>query len=492
MRRRAPELFIALAIALWLAHVAVIGLWGTTPRGALGSDFIQLTLGTILVAVTARAATLSKGVERRYWSIAAVAYLLLASAQFMSVSQDLIAEATLPLWVTLFFSFWSVALGMTLLLDPESTTEHFDPLAGLDFVQGILFLLAAYFYFVLPSRSQDGGDLAGNLRIPYIIYNVLLTGAFFFRSALATSSGAKSFLRRMGIYMLVSCSVDVFYYYGPGSSLRTGAWFDLLWSGVLVVPLVASATWVPSEETKAEENFRSAARNQLLTQLFALIFPVLIVLMSLRIAQERGSLAAVILLLSFACSSARLLLTQKRLLNAQEALRREATHDGLTSVWNHAGILGILDRELLRAQRERSSVGVMMIDVDRFKTINDSHGHAAGDAVLKALVNEITQVLRSYDSLGRYGGEEFLVVAPGCDLAACQELAERVRSHVSEHPIRVQRGSIEVTVSVGVAASADGNVSSGQLLQSADAALYEAKNSGRNQVKSLLPVNTSL
>jgi len=491
MRRRAPELIIALAIALWLAHVAVIGLWGTTPRGALGSDFIQLTLGVILVSVTARAANRSRGVERRYWSIAAVAYLLLVSAQFLSVSQDLLARATLPLWVTLFFSFWSVALGMTLLVDPESSAEQFDALTGLDFVQGILFLLAAYFYFVLPSRSQDGGDLANNLRIPYIIYNVLLTCAFFFRSALATTAGAKSFLRRVGLFMSVSCSVDTLYYYGPGESLRTGAWFDVLWSTVLVVPLIASATWIPSEETK-DENFRAAARNQLLTQLFALIFPVLIVLMSLRIAEERISLAAAILLVSFGCSSARLLLTQQRLLIAQEALRREATHDGLTSVWNHAGILGILERELLRAQREGSSVGVMMIDVDRFKTINDSHGHAAGDAVLKALVHEVTQVLRSYDSLGRYGGEEFLVVAPGCDLAACQELAERVRSHVSDHPIRLQRGPIEVTVSVGVAVSADGNTSSGQLLQSADAALYHAKDSGRNRVKSLVPVNTSL
>ena len=492
MRRRAPEIIVALAIAVWLAHVALIGLWGTTRWGALGSDFIQLLLGAILVSVTLRAATRSRGVARRYWSIAAVAYLALVSAQFLSVFQDLVAKATLPLWVTLFFSFWSVALGMTLLVDPESSAEQFDALTCLDFIQGVLFLVAAYFYFVLPSQSQDSGDLANNLRTPYVVYNVLLTGAFFFRSALATSVAAKSFLRRMGLFMLVSCSVDAFYYFGPGKSLRTGAWFDLLWSAVLVVPLVASATWNHSEETEVDDNFRAVARNQLLTQLFALIFPVLIVLMSLRIAEERGSLAAAILLVSFACSSTRLLLTQKRLLNAQEALRREATHDGLTSVWNHAGILGILDRELLRAQRESSSVGVMMIDVDRFKAINDSYGHAAGDAVLKALVHQVAQVLRSYDSLGRYGGEEFLVVVPGCELATCEELAERVRTYVSEHPIRVQKGSIQVTVSVGVAASADGNISAGQLLQAADAALYYAKDSGRNQVKSLAPATLSI
>ena len=168
---------------------------------------------------------------------------------------------------------------------------------------------------------------------------------------------------------------------------------------------------------------------------------------------------------------------------AQEALRREATHDGLTSVWNHAGILGILDRELLRAERDVGAVGIMMVDVDTFKAINDCHGHASGDAVLRALAAEMGIILRSYDSLGRYGGEEFLVVAPGCGMPETIELAERIRAHVAEKPVTVKSGSIPVTISIGVTASRAEVFSAERLLQEADTALYLAKGTGRNRVE---------
>lgn len=390
--------------------------------------------------------------------------------------------------MTLLFSFWSAALGMTLLVDPESGAARIDPLTYLGFIQGVLFMLAAYFYFVLPLLSGNSGDLAFSLRTPYATYNTLVAAAFLFRSLLATSLGAKTFLRRMGLFMLVSTLVDILYYYGPGRSLQTGSWFDLLWSGLLIIPLVMAETWDDSEITERTDNPRAAVHNQLFTQSFSLIFPVLIVIMSLRIAQQRLALASTILLTSLASSSARLLLTQKWLLAAQEALRCEATHDGLTSLWNHTAILDTLDRELLRAQRENRPVGVMMIDVDKFKSVNDSYRHAAGDAVLKTLGREISNQLRSYDSLGRYGGEEFLVVAPGCDVGACSQLAERVRDHVAKHSTPIRGCStISVTISVGVAASSESLFSSEPLVQRADAALYLAKGAGRNRVESLAP-----
>jgi len=153
--------------------------------------------------------------------------------------------------------------------------------------------------------------------------------------------------------------------------------------------------------------------------------------MSLRIARERLGLAAVVVFFSFVCSSARLLVTQHRLIHAKEALRREASRDGLTSLWNRKAILGILERELLRAERDRSPVGLIMIDVDHFKAVNDSRGHAAGDTVLRIIASGIAAVVRPYDSVGRYGGEEFLIVAPGCGIAETWELAERVRVHVA-------------------------------------------------------------
>jgi len=186
--------------------------------------------------------------------------------------------------------------------------------------------------------------------------------------------------------------------------------------------------------------------------------------------------------LSFVCSSARLLVTQNRLLLAKEALRREASRDGLTSLWNRKAILAILERDLLRAERDHEPVGLIMIDVDHFKAINDSRGHAAGDTVLRIIASSIAAVLRPYDSVGRCGGEEFLIVAPGCGLAETWELAERVRSHVAGCSIIVGGTSVQVSLSLGVATGQTATETE-NLLRAADIALYQAKNAGRNRVE---------
>ena len=167
----------------------------------------------------------------------------------------------------------------------------------------------------------------------------------------------------------------------------------------------------------------------------------------------------------------------------QEALRREATHDSLTGAWNRAGIIGILEREMLRAQRQSQSLGVMMIDVDHFKAVNDTYGHRSGDAVLQAVVKELGAVLRPYDSLGRFGGEEFLIVIPGCGHAWTRELSERVRARVAEIPVRLgDDKAISMTVSIGAAVHEPGQRLE-SLLHTADTALYAAKRGGRNRVE---------
>jgi diguanylate cyclase (GGDEF)-like protein len=182
------------------------------------------------------------------------------------------------------------------------------------------------------------------------------------------------------------------------------------------------------------------------------------------------------------CSSTRLLVTQNRLVHLKDALRREASRDGLTSLWNRKAIFEILDRELLRAERDQGPVGLIMIDVDHFKAINDSRGHVAGDDVLRIIAGGIASVVRPYDSVGRYGGEEFLIVAPGCGLAETVELAERVRSHVAGCSIVVGGSGVSVSLSLGVA-TGKAAAEAEKLLQAADVALYQAKNAGRNRVE---------
>jgi diguanylate cyclase (GGDEF)-like protein len=120
--------------------------------------------------------------------------------------------------------------------------------------------------------------------------------------------------------------------------------------------------------------------------------------------------------------------------------------------------------------------------VDHFKAINDSRGHAAGDAVLRIIATGIAAVLRPYDSVGRCGGEEFLIVAPGCDLAETWELAERVRSHVANCNIVVGGTSVRVSLSLGVA-TGESSTDIEKLLHAADTALYQAKHAGRNRVE---------
>ena len=120
-----------------------------------------------------------------------------------------------------------------------------------------------------------------------------------------------------------------------------------------------------------------------------------------------------------------------------------------------------------------------MIDIDHFKSVNDNYGHETGDEVLKSVVREVRHVLRPYDSLGRYGGEEFLVLAPNADSDCAMMIAERIRKQVSEMPIPAGRHLVRVSVSVGVASGI--GVESTTLIRAADKALYVSKDAGRNK-----------
>ncbi len=176
----------------------------------------------------------------------------------------------------------------------------------------------------------------------------------------------------------------------------------------------------------------------------------------------------------------RILTLQDGLIRAREDLRFQATHDALTGIWNRRAVFDLLQRELERATRSLSATGLLMLDLDHFKEVNDTYGHLAGDAVLREAAARVIQVVRSYDLVGRHGGEEFLVVLPGCDSNQVLQSAERVRAIIEATPIIVDRFAIRVTVSVG-ATSATSGTSQKELLGIADAALYQAKKAGRNR-----------
>jgi diguanylate cyclase (GGDEF)-like protein len=179
----------------------------------------------------------------------------------------------------------------------------------------------------------------------------------------------------------------------------------------------------------------------------------------------------------------RILQLQEELVTAREQLRMQATHDALTGFFSRRAILETLDKELARSDREDNPVAVIMADIDHFKEINDTHGHLAGDAVLQETARRMLASVRAYDSIGRYGGEEFLIVVPGCDLPAAAEQAERLRRSVCALPVEVAGAAIRVTLSLGVAVKKSEPKKPEELLREADEALYAAKGGGRNRVE---------
>lgn len=174
----------------------------------------------------------------------------------------------------------------------------------------------------------------------------------------------------------------------------------------------------------------------------------------------------------------------KRILELQQHLRFAATHDFLTNLLNRSEIISALEREFSRSQRDVKPITIILSDIDHFKNVNDTLGHAAGDEVLKEIGRRLRMDLRPYDLVGRYGGEEFLLILPGCDLDTAKRRADRIRDAIASDPITTPYGTTSVTISMGVtAASAQTQRSVCEILHQADMSLYEAKNNGRNRVE---------
>jgi len=178
----------------------------------------------------------------------------------------------------------------------------------------------------------------------------------------------------------------------------------------------------------------------------------------------------------------RILQLQDGLMVAGAELLFRATHDSLTGISNRGVILDSLRREHSRQEREGGSFGIVLLDVDHFKSVNDTYGHLRGDTVLQEVVRRVTSTVRAYDTVGRYGGEEFLIVAPSSGAEGILRLSERVRLAIEATPIKTDAGEISVTVSLGLAVSSEAAPLDPELmLSTADEALYRAKADGRNR-----------
>lgn len=177
----------------------------------------------------------------------------------------------------------------------------------------------------------------------------------------------------------------------------------------------------------------------------------------------------------------RILALQGHLIAAREELRFRATHDLLTGLANRATVLDAAHREHSRQMRENGPFSVIILDLDHFKTINDTYGHLAGDSVLRETARKLAACVRTYDTVGRYGGEEFLVVAPTTDDVGALALAERIRQAIEHPPVQTDAGPVRITASCGIATSDYQHpLAPDAMLRLADEALYRAKARGRN------------
>lgn len=178
----------------------------------------------------------------------------------------------------------------------------------------------------------------------------------------------------------------------------------------------------------------------------------------------------------------RILSLQQSLISAREELRFQATHDALTGVLNRGAVLEAVRRERSRQLRESSALGIILADLDHFKYVNDTYGHVFGDAVLKETARRMSNCVRPYDTVGRYGGEEFLIIAPSADATGSMSLAERMRETIASCPITTPAGAVTVTASFGVTISEPREpLDPDMVLLRVDDALYRAKELGRNR-----------
>jgi diguanylate cyclase (GGDEF)-like protein len=470
------------ACVLLLAQIVTIAVWTGTTRAAVASDLVQIALGLLCFMASLDAHNRSARTASYHWRWLAASFLAFVAAQVLGTYIDFTSDHSCDHLDDILFSASVIPTAMLPFLDPDREQSRFDRLHVFDFVQAACFWVSIYLYFHdKPGIGLADVGWAGIGWSSSLAFHGVLTLSFVLRTVLSKTKAARGFFGGMAAYVFLAGLTDS-YAALPSNNVRPGHWLDLIWSSLFGIPLLIALTWNPKTSLTPQ---LARAERALANHLFPLVFPFFAILFLVQDARENPALSSAIAMITFAALALRILIIQHRLFRAQDALQFKASHDALTRVCNRGAVLEILGKEIARQHRTGEPLTIMLVDVDHFKAVNDTYGHLIGDQVLRELAHRITRSIRACDSVGRYGGEEFLVVIPNCDSHGAVTAGERLRSHIANIPIPTALGPVMASVSAGVVSTSNAKYPASHplLLRLADAALYRAKAAGRNRVE---------
>jgi len=393
-----------------------------------------------------------------------VAHYLLHSSAFPSLADVLYLAHYVP-----------VVVALSLLIRHRSPGRHLPSLldaTALAVVAGLL----SWLYLIGPNTRFETGLLVKVTSTGYPLADLVML-VVAVRLFLGPGRRGAAFLLLAGNLLLIMTADTLYALQQLAGDYRPGNYLDLIWLGgnlalgaaALHPAMVQVGRWAPVRESSL-----GPVRIAVLV-VAALVPPVLLA------TGTAGRGGAQTRLLATVCAVLFLLIIL-RMVTLARGHQRLAITDVLTGLHSRRFIDAQLELEGARAERAGTPLGVLMIDVDHFKLINDQYGHPVGDRVLVQVARRLMAAARPGDVLGRYGGEEFLLVVPGSCAADLAEIAERVRTQVGGTPIPVGDVTVSVTVSVGAAAWPQHGTGPDELVWLADQALYRAKERGRNQV----------
>ncbi len=495
--------------AVALAYVGMtVGMKPSFALTAFG-DIAQLLLATIVTAAFASHISAARGRIRSFWILMTVGVGCWALSQaiwtyFELVIRIDVVDPSIQDIVLFFHLIPMTAALATLPHEPKkmpSVTPYTLSMIGVWWMYLYSYVVVPWQY-VTPNFAHYGTSFNTLYSLEDFVFIVALALLSFRCAGAWRKLYAKLLLGSLGYTIsahVINAAIDKRTYY-------TGSYFDL----PLIASIVAigwAATSAKTEDALEElpEDPTHTYNSGWLTRLafFALLSVPLMAAWSLEFGDTSEivrnfriivSMIAVVALGTLLFFVQRILSERlqeslvkmndslEKLAAAREALQHQATHDSMTGAMNRSAIVETLDRELGRASRSETKVAVLMIDLDHFKDINDRFGHHAGDVAIIAASSRMQDCIRAHDAMGRYGGEEFLVVIPESDYPVALQIAERIRKELSAKPVMWQSNEITITATIGIALSRPGDTAQ-QLLRRADVALYTGKISSRDTIQ---------